>query len=146
MKNKTIFKRNKKLLPIFILTLFFLLSGTQALAESACKGPIVPCGNDPSNPCKFCDLFVVFNNIIKFLLFCLVPPLAVAGIVIAGLYFLFAGANPTMVNQGKDVLKAVVIGLLIVFCAWLLINVFFSFIGVESWTGLQEGWFKPNCQ
>jgi len=51
-----------------------------------------------------------------------------------------------MVTQGKDVLRAVAIGLLIVFCSWLLINLFFSFIGVEKWTGLEEGWFQIECQ
>jgi type IV secretory pathway VirB2 component (pilin) len=147
MKNKSIFQRNKikKLLPVFLLALFFLLSAN-SVSASACSGPIVPCGNDATHPCQFCDLFVVFNNLIKFLLFCLVPPFAVAGIVVAGVYLIFSGGNPTMINQGRDVIKAVIIGLLIVFCAWLLINLFFSFIGVASWTNLQEGWFKINCQ
>jgi len=51
-----------------------------------------------------------------------------------------------MITQGKDVLRAVAIGLFIVFVAWLLIDVFFSFLGVASWTGLKEGWFQINCQ
>jgi len=148
MKNKSISQRNgiKKLLPVFLLALFFLLSAGYVSAESACSGPITSCGGRGQNPCKFCDLFVVFNNIIKFLLFCLVPPFAIGGIVIAGVYLLFSGGNPTGIKQGKDILKAVIIGLFIVFCAWLLIDLFFSFIGVASWTGLQGGWFKINCQ
>ena len=146
MKNKSISQRNriKKLLPVFLLALFFLLSAN-SVSASACGGPIVSCGGNGQNPCQFCDLFVVFNNLIKFLLFCLVPPFALGGIVLAGVYLIFSGGNPTAVNQGKDVLKAVIIGLLIVFCSWLLINLFFSFIGVESWTGLKEGWFKIEC-
>ena len=148
MKNKSISQRNriKKLLPVFLLALFFLLSAGVVLADSACGGPIVSCGGKGQNACQFCDLFVVFNNIIKFLLFCLVPPLAVVGIVISGIYFIFAGGNPGMITQGKDVLRAVAIGLIIVFCAWLLINLFFTFIGVASWTNLKEGWFQINCQ
>jgi hypothetical protein len=135
----------QKLFPTFILALFFLLSANSVLANSACAGPIVPCGNEAGNPCQLCDLFVMFNNLIKFLLFCLVPPLAIAGVVLAGIYFVFAGGNPSTVGKAKDILRTVAIGLFIVFTAWLLINLFFSFIGVESWTGLQQGWFKINC-
>jgi len=147
MKNKSIFQRNriKKLLPVFLLALFFLLSASAVSAESACGGPIVSCGGRGQDPCQFCDLFVVFNNVIKFLLFCLVPPFAVIGIVIAGIYFIFAGGNPGMISQGKDILRAVAIGLLIVFCAWLLIDLFFSYIGVVN-LSLKEGWFQIECQ
>jgi hypothetical protein len=50
------------------------------------------------------------------------------------------------VQKARDIIKAVVIGLFIVFTAWLLINLFFSFIGVADWTGLSEGWFKYECE
>jgi hypothetical protein len=154
MKNRLILKKNKmkKLLPVLFIALFFLFSANSVLAQSACGGPIVPCGGMTAdgaaqNPCKFCHLFVLFNNLIKFLLFCIVPPIAVAGIVLAGVYFIFSQGNPTAIQKAKGIIQAVLIGLFIVFTAWLLVNLFFTYINVESWTGLSEGWFKfENCE
>lgn len=141
----------KKLLPILFFALFFLFSANSVLAASACAGPIVPCGGLDSEgaaqvPCKFCHLFVMFNNLIKFLLFCIVPPIAVAGIVMAGVFFIFSRGNPGTIQKAKGIIEAVVIGLFIVFTAWILINLFFTYINVADWTGLSEGWFKYNCE
>lgn len=153
MKNRFILKKNtiKKLLPVLFLALFFLFSAHSVLAASACSGPIVPCGGTDSsgaaqNPCKFCHLFVLFNNLIKFLLLCIVPPIAVGGIVLAGVYFIFSQGNPGTLQKAWGIIKAVTIGLFIVFTAWLLINVFFTYINVAEWTNLREGWFEYKCE
>jgi hypothetical protein len=61
---------------------------------------------------------------------------------VAGVYFIFSQGNPASVQKAKDIIKAVVIGLFVVFTAWLLINLFFTYINVLSWTGLSNGWFK----
>jgi len=141
----------KKLLPIILFSaLFFLFSANFILAAdpnpspSVCNTPIVPCGNDPANPCQLCHLFVMFNNLIQFLLFCIVPPLAVAGIVVAGIFFIFSRGNPGTVTKAKGIIEAVLIGLFIIFTAWLLINLFFTYLKVEAWTGLGT-WFKIEC-
>jgi hypothetical protein len=148
MKNRIILKKNKmkKLLPVLLIALFFLFSANSVLAASTCGGPLVPCGGMDSegvaqNACKFCHLFVLFNNLIKFLLFCIVPPIAVAGIVMAGVFFIFSRGNPGTITKAKGIIEAVLIGLFIVFTAWLLINVFFTYINVAEWTGLSKGWF-----
>jgi len=135
----------KKLLPVLFLALFFLFSAHSVLAASACGGPIVPCGNDATNPCKFCHFFVLFNNLVKFLLLCIVPPIAVAGIVLAGVYFIVSQGSPGTLQKARDIIKAVIIGLFIIFTAWLLINTFFSFIKVTIWKGPSQGWFIVNC-
>jgi type IV secretory pathway VirB2 component (pilin) len=134
---------NKKLVSEFFLVFALLFLAGQALA--ICTGPLVPCGQE-GNPCQFCHLFVLFDNIIKFVLTCFAPIVAVLMIVIAGLLFIFSSGRPEIFAQAKSIITAVVIGLVIIFIAWLLVNLFFSVIGVESWTGLQSGWFKINCQ
>ncbi|MCX6760801.1 MAG: pilin [Candidatus Nealsonbacteria bacterium] len=128
----------KKLLPVLFVALFFLFSANSVLAATTCGGPIVPCGGmdgtTPQSACKFCHLFVLFNNLIQFLLLCIVPPIAVAGIVLAGVYFIFSGGNPGSIQKAKDIIRAVLIGLFIVFTAWLLVNLFFTYINVSTWT------------
>ena len=107
--------------------------------------------------CQFCHLFVMLDGIIDFVLFQLVPPLAILMLVIAGIMYIiahFAGAEilpeggrggPAMYGQAKRVINSVIIGLLIIYTGWLIINLFFQFIGVAPWTGLQSGWFSIKC-
>ena len=43
---------------------------------------LVPCGGPGEPVCTFCHLFVLFNNVIKFVMFDLVPPAAVLMLVV----------------------------------------------------------------
>ena len=71
-------------------------------------------------------------------------------IVVAGIYFIFAGGQPGNIEKAKSILKGTAIALLIIYGAWLLINLFFMVIGVQSWTNLDpsgpKGWFQIDCQ
>jgi hypothetical protein len=79
--------------------------------------------------------------------------------VIAGVMFMFAyfgggeilpgGAKggPAMLSQAKKLLTSVILGLIIIYAAWIIVNLFFQIIGVASWEGwsLKESWWKINC-
>lgn len=138
---------------IFFVLIFFLLP----LRTSAAG--LVPCGPGTSkSACELCDFFALFKNIIDFLL---APPifenhsggliyyLAAVMIAIAGFMFLFAYLEPSKgsvwINKARQTLTAIVIGLVILFGAWVAINFFFQIIGVEAWTGLEGGWWKIDC-
>lgn len=135
---------------ICLISIFFLLTPQS-------QAGLVPCGlnnDDPAQPgdqtvpCTICHLFILFQNILNFLFFQLVPPLAVLMIAIAGIYFIFAGGNPGNITRGKEILRGTAIALLIIYGAWLLINLFFIVIGVADWTELSpdvRGWFIIDC-
>lgn len=109
-------------------------------------------------PCTFCHLFVMLDGIFDFLLFQLVPVIAVLMLVIGGAMYIFAyfagaeilpeGAKggPALLGQSKKLMTSVVIGLIIIYAGWLVIDLFFSAIGVAEWTGLSGGWFSIKCQ
>ncbi|MBM3251037.1 MAG: TrbC/VirB2 family protein, partial [Candidatus Nealsonbacteria bacterium] len=159
----------KIFLVFFIFILFFGIFG-----EVQAR-PIVPCGGcerygpDPSNSdkivclvpqpdCTFCHLFVLFQNVINFLLFSIVPPLAILMIAIAGFMYIFAymsspeilpgGASggPKMLSQAKKLLTSVVIGLLLVYGAWIFVNTFLMLIGINEahFKRLPQDWWKIN--
>ena len=56
-------------------------------AQAGCEGPLVPCGlsEDSPNtsginerdPCRICHLFALLDNILRFIITCLVPIIAV---------------------------------------------------------------------
>lgn len=95
--------------------------------------------------CKLCDFFVLGNNVLKFLFLTLVPIGAVIMFVVGGFMFLVSAGNPGQLDQGKQIIKTTVIGLIIIYGAWLAVDFFFVAIGVANWTGLQGGWFIINC-
>lgn len=139
----------KKIFLIIFLILFSLF-----LIPQQVQAGVVPCGlanddleqpGDQTVPCQFCHFFVLFKNIVDFILFKIVPVLAILMIVIGGVIFFAAVGNPAKVSQAKSLFSSIAIGLVILYGAWLLINLFFLIIGVSEWTELREGWFKIDC-
>jgi FtsH-binding integral membrane protein len=139
----------RKFLSIVFLVGFFLFSANQVLA--ACPTGIVPCGT-PDCPCTFCDIFKLIHNIINFLLvpstfnnnIPIIPAIAGLMFVFGGLYLLIAGGRPEMFSKAKTILTATIVGLVIIFLAWVFLNTFFDYIGVAEWTGLGT-WWQIEC-
>ena len=125
--------------------LLISLLGLIILIPSLAQAGLVPCGNTPDDPCTFCDFFVLINNIIQFVMIKIVPFVAVAMLVFGGVMFFFAGANPNALQTAKGIITSVVIGLVIIFCAWVIVNTVITKIGiVESPSILQ--WYNIECQ
>ncbi len=105
-----------------IAKLFFFFVFLPFLASGA---PLVPCGSSGGAtfvPCNLCNLIVLINNIVQFLLFKLGLPIGVIAILVAGYFFLTASGSEQKIQQGKDTLKYAVLGLVIAFGAWLIID------------------------
>ena len=127
-----------------------ILDGTSSITYSY-EG-LVPCGKEITIngesvfvPCTFCHLFILMNNVLKFALVNIVPPLAALMMVIAGIMFFFAGTSPEMMEKSKKIFYSTIIGLAIIYGSWIIINTTLTFIGVADWTGLQGGWFTISC-
>lgn len=121
---------------------------------------VIPCGlsqDDPDQPgdqtvqCQLCHLFVLLDNIVDFVLFKIVLPVATLLLVIGGILFIFNAENPENVTKGKAILTSVLIGLVIIFAAYLIIGTFLNFIGLSGWTAdvykdwLSKGFFEIDC-
>lgn len=112
-------------------------------------------------PCQFCHFFVMFDGIVDFVLFKIIPPFAVLMLVIGGLMFIFAyfgGAEvlpggtqggPALLNRAKKLISSVVIGLIIIFAAWLIINSLLMFLNLSDFAidlGIGPGeWSQIPC-
>ena len=77
---------------------------------------LVPCGG-PANPCTFCHFFEMIANIINFLLYRIVPVLAVLMVVIGGFMYIISGAEGSsqMKSRAVALFKAVAIGLFLIY-------------------------------
>lgn len=124
-------------------TLFFVPFFSQAAG-------LVPCGGIGEPPCNLCFLFKMFANVVDFVIFKLVPPLAILMIAFGGLMFFLAAGNPSQVSRARGILISVFVGLFIIYSAWLLVGLFFASISesigfTANFATLPEDWFKFNC-
>jgi len=133
----------RKISLIFFLALLFLAFSPNLIQAAG----LVPCGGEGEPVCQLCHFFVMFDNIIDFLLVpcalnggaALVPLVAALMIAIGGFMYILAYAGgvekgPEMISQAKRLFTAVAIGLLIIYGAFLIVGLFFQFIGLNTWT------------
>jgi hypothetical protein len=153
------FKVKNLLIIGFLSVLFLSFAPGLTLAQTpGCNiGGLVECGKDinnngtvdPSEQCGFCDIFALVSRLLVFVLTCLAPILSGLLVVIGGIYYLAAGQDPQALKDAKNIILAVVFGLVIIFVAWVVLNTFLVGIGVADWTGLDPntgpGWFQFNC-
>ena len=143
----------KIILTLTLLTVIFFPFQTMAI----CEGPIVPCGlsedspNTPgineSEPCTLCHLFALLDNILRFMLTCLAPIIAVLMLTMGGVLIILSQLDIVSISifsQAKSIITAVIIGLVIIFASWVFLNAFLSTIGIADWTGLGT-WWQINC-
>ena len=100
-------------------------------------------------PCQFCHFFVMLDAILDFI-FQISIIIAALMLAFAGLLYImsvieFLPGGPQTLSQAKSIIGSVFLGLLIIFGAWVIINLFFQLIGVSQWTGLSGGWFEISC-
>ncbi len=125
---------------------YFILAASFLIFPVVAQGAgIVPCGGEGENPCTFCYLFVLLNNIIKFLLIDLVPPIAVLMLVVGGIMYFFGGPNPSALNKAMGIMKSVVIGLVIAYTAWIVVNTILTTSGLAESESLLK-WYDLRCE
>ena len=79
------------------------------LAQAANEG-LVPCsGLD----CDFCDLFKLGENVFTFAIFNVALPIAVIFVIYGGFKIMTAGSSPEKVSEGRKIIQAAAIGILI---------------------------------
>ena len=119
----------KKILILSSLLLTGLI-GANLVTAGFVTDPIVPCTDD----CTLCDLWHLASNIINFLSFNLAIPMAILLFVAAGVIFLISGGSEEKVALARSIFTNTVIGLVIIFCSWMLIDTLIKSIGGSGMT------------
>lgn len=93
-------------------------------------GPLPDCAF--SGTCRSTsDLVILLINIAKFL-FSIIGVVAFAAFVYGGFMMIFSFGNSDKVGQGKDAMVAAVVGLIIAFGAYMIINFVLTALGVDE--------------
>ncbi|MEK7124608.1 MAG: hypothetical protein AAB877_02940 [Patescibacteria group bacterium] len=131
----------KSKLFIFLTVLIILVPAISF--ASSCPAPyntgLVPCGQLPSCPCGLSDLFEMILRIFNFLVLDIATPLAGLMIIIGGVLLIISGGgrpsipgapgSPTLANKGKDIIKWTVIGIVLIWSSYIIVDVVLKTIG-----------------
>ncbi len=82
---------------------------------------LVPCGGQGQPSCSVSCFYVLLDNIMNFLLYDISLPLAATAFMVAGIMLVLGGSEKA-IARGKSILTSTIIGLLIAFGAWLIID------------------------
>ena len=95
---------------------------TVPLLGLAADTGLIPCGGKGEEICTLADLGCLAEKIIDFLLLYLAAPLAVISMLIGGILMITAGGNQNQLERSKSIFYNTVIGIIIAFGAWLIVN------------------------
>ncbi|MEK7077931.1 MAG: hypothetical protein AAB928_02440 [Patescibacteria group bacterium] len=107
---------------------------------------LVPC--DGIN-CTLCDFFSLAQNIFNFVALTLVPIVAVLLIFWGGYMFLISGGNPGGITKAKSILKNTVIGIVVVYTAYLAASylvIFFAGGSSVAGSSFTSSGFVVQCE
>ncbi len=111
-------------------------SGTTVTTDSK---KLIPCGTVANNtPCDGANgwgfLMTLINNVVNFILFRLLVPIAAIMFVYAGFELLTAGGETSKLTKAKKIFTNVVIGLIIAVAAWLIVHAVLAIVGYTDAT------------
>ena len=99
-------------------------------------GGIVPC-DGVGTPCTLCMVFNMLTTIYTDIVLW-AAPLAVIALIVAGIMIMVSAGNPNLASTGKTILKAAIIGLILVFCSYMIIDFIVTTLNPSagSWASL----------
>lgn len=128
------------------------LEGAEQPVLEPVTGGLVPCGPVSlgfSHACTVCDFFVLIDKIIDFISVDIVPPLALLLIIIGGVMMIISGGSETQYKKGKTIITSAIVGLLIIWGSWIIIDTIMSgltSLGSQGTAPNFTPWNTIQCQ
>ena len=113
-------------------------NGNYGLIQCGCGAPVIDATTKRcTNCCEIDDFFGVIMRIYNFLVTMIATPLAVVAISIGAILMMTSAGNPNLMSKGKGIFWMAIIGLVLVFGSYLIINFVLKTIGYAgSWDSL----------
>ena len=119
-----------------IFAAFALPSQTMAAGLVTCSGP----------DCTFCSLMQMVNSIIQWI-FLIIIPVATLVVAFAGFKLIMSKGNGSALSEAKKLLTNAIIGLIIMFIAWTVIDTILKLStggGFGVWNPIECGLQNPT--
>ncbi len=140
-KREILNKITSKKIKIIILNLTYFIPFIFYFKALGAEG-LVPSGDDPLG---WCDLFLMIQTIINFLLYDIAIPFAVLAIAYAGFIYLFSGGEKNDIEKAKNIFRQVFTGLLIAFAAWLMVDFIINWLAPDFGAKTGSTWYQLQC-
>lgn len=118
---------------VLLLTTLSLLLLTPILATA---DGLVPCGGPGEPQCEIRHFFILLDRIYNFIVWNIATPLAVLMLVLGGIFLMISAGNPNLAGTARKILQWAVIGLILVFGSWVIINFILTTLGYKNWNVL----------
>lgn len=123
---------------------------TQSVYQSFAPG-LIPCGTAANpTPCNACHVFSLAQNVLNFLWWSISLPLATLMLAYGGFLMVIPGVggekSAAMLSKGKKVLTNTLVGIAIIFFAWLGIDTIIKTVGGQNIGSGTTATIFPNAK
>lgn len=94
--------------------------------------------------CQFCHFFIMIDGIVDFLLVDIIPAVTVGVLVIGGIMYYFSGFKPGLRGTSIKLFKGVLIGLALIYGAYMLIGIVLMVLGAAEMNPLKSIFDSSN--
>lgn len=108
----------------------------------------MPSGTKDGKPnCDYtlCDFFSMVNNILDMIMLYIAPFVAICFMVYGAVVFVTAGGAEDKITKGKKILTMAIIGLIIVWGAWVVIDFIMQSLLKPDWITMNGPWNNIKC-
>lgn len=124
-------------------------SGTCLMTYKPAGSDTIPKATQKPIQCQLCHAFIMTDKAVDYVVVKLVPFLAVLMLVIGGVMFYFGGVRPELLNTARRLIKGVVIGLVLIYSAYMIVNIFLMVLGASQMNSIKDvfsnGVFSVKC-
>lgn len=129
----------KKIISTLLLLAILIL-------PSFASAAIVNCGGPGQKACDYCDLLDMGQSILDFIVKYVLFTGGIIFIMWGGLEMVMSGGDAKKYQAGVTRIKATLIGILIAFGAWFIVNTVLNALAVdETGQSMNIVWDKINC-
>jgi hypothetical protein len=130
----------KKIISVLILSAILIL-------PSFASAAIVNCGGTDQKACTYCDLLDMGQSILDFIVKYVLFTGGIIFIMWGGFDMIMSGGDSKKYQAGVTRIKATLIGILIAFGAWFIVNTVLNILAVdETGQSMNIVWDKIDCE
>ncbi len=93
---------------------------------------LIPCDGSDADPCTLNSVLQLMNNLLTFFFQYLLIPLFVVMVMYLGFSYLTAEGKPGQHAKLGSMAKHMILGLLLMLCAWVIVRTILSFLGYQD--------------
>ena len=125
---------NSKIKIVLFITFFLIFNIANAALEPGKS--VIPCDGPD---CNICSVFQLIANVVSFLTLKIAAPVGIIVLMYGGFMMIAYGANPSYKEKGLEALWAAILGLVITFAAWMIVN---TILGAIADKPFYDSWYK----